>query len=516
MINIDIDSNGEVIAYGSTVTDSARFEIIHFNFPESWNRYTKKAVFKNGDTTVNVFLNADETICTGEDECLVPNEVIKAPQFTVSVLGVMGESRATSAEAVIEVTASGYTEGYFPENPTPTEYEQLINLVTDTKQIAESVRDDADNGVFKGDKGDTGPQGEKGDKGDTGEQGIQGIQGEKGDKGERGEKGDPFTYADFTAEQLDDLKGENGKDGMDGYTPQKGVDYFNKEDIEELNIPNVDQGYNPDSENAQSGKAVAEAVNPIRQTITVDTPVWTVQPTIEGVLNEAFEIWSIRPYFVTLKNTDGTDLESRQFKLCTTLDGYASAIEQIFTLTDSSITLTENFPVDFKSISSDRTSFEMRNAGVSQISINTKNLKSQRYIFSVFQSLILKNIGTKYIYLKDSVGKKLGTDSTYYSPIGRYGGNNGFLLAICSSNVTDTCILGYVIKANRTKKGFVDSLTGLRFFNAKQEAISQYAFSYVSNRIDDFQQEDLSYFTFVSNNQYYFGNGTVITLEEFA
>ena len=277
----------------------------------------------------------------------------------------------------------------------------------------------------------------------------------------------------------------------------------------------INQSYNPLSTNAQSGKAVSEAISPIRQTITVDTPVWNIQPTITGTLNEAFEIWSIRPYFVTLKNTDGTDLESRQFKLCTTLNGYASAIEQIFTLTDSSITLTENFPVDFKSISSDRTSFEMRNAGVSSISINTKNLKSQRYIFSVFQSLILKNIGTKFIYLKDSVGKKLGTDSTYYSPIGRYGGNNGFLLAICSSNVTDTCILGYVIKANRTKKGFVDSLTGLRFFNAKQEAISQYAFSYVSNRIDDFQQEDLSYFTFVSNDQYYFGNGTVITLEEF-
>ena len=513
MINIDIDSNGEVIAYGSTVTDSARFEIIHFNFPDSWNGYTKKAVFKNGDITVNVFLNADETICTGEDECLVPNEVIKDPQFTVSVLGVMGESRATSAEAVIKVTASGYTEGYFPENPTPTEYEQLINLVTDTKQIAESVRDDADNGVFKGDKGDTGPQGEKGDKGDTGEQGIQGIQGEKGDKGERGEKGDPFTYADFTAEQLDDLKGENGKDGMDGYTPQKGVDYFNKEDIEELNIPNVDQGYNPDSENAQSGKAVAEAVNPIRQTITVDTPVWTVQPTIEGVLNEAFEIWSIRPYFVTLKNTDGTDLESRQFKLCTTLDGYASAIEQIFTLTDSSITLTENFPVDFKSISSDRTSFEMRNAGVSSIRINTKNLKSQRYIFSAFQSLILKNIGTKYIYLQDSVGYSLGANATYYSPIGAYNAYNGFLLQIANSSSPTLSKIGYRIEAVRIKCGFVTSLIGL---TSAREPISRYSFSEAFDKSYDFTEKDLSSFNLVSGGGYYYGNGTVITLEEFA
>lgn len=49
-----------------------------------------------------------------------------------------------------------------------------------------------ESGEFKGDKGD---------KGDKGEQGPQGIQGEKGDKGD------------------------------DGYTPQKGVDYFTEEDI---------------------------------------------------------------------------------------------------------------------------------------------------------------------------------------------------------------------------------------------------------------------------------------------
>ena len=40
-----------------------------------------------------------------------------------------------------------------------------------------------------------------------GEQGIQGIKGDKGDKG------DPFTYEDFTPEQLESLKGEKGQDG---------------------------------------------------------------------------------------------------------------------------------------------------------------------------------------------------------------------------------------------------------------------------------------------------------------
>ena len=43
----------------------------------------------------------------------------------------------------------------------------------------------------------------------------------------KGPKGDPFTYSDFTPEQLAALKGDKGDDG---YTPQKGVDYFTEED----------------------------------------------------------------------------------------------------------------------------------------------------------------------------------------------------------------------------------------------------------------------------------------------
>lgn len=63
----------------------------------------------------------------------------------------------------------------------------------------------------------------------------QGVEYYKGDKGDafkyedftpeqleslRGPKGDAFTYEDFTQEQLNALKGQ------DGYTPQKGIDYF--------------------------------------------------------------------------------------------------------------------------------------------------------------------------------------------------------------------------------------------------------------------------------------------------
>lgn len=72
--------------------------------------------------------------------------------------------------------------------------------------------------TFKGPKGDEGKQGQRGPqgvKGDTGEQGVQGIQGPKGEKGTdglngargpKGDKGEPFTYQDFTSEQIEELR----------------------------------------------------------------------------------------------------------------------------------------------------------------------------------------------------------------------------------------------------------------------------------------------------------------------
>jgi len=58
-----------------------------------------------------------------------------------------------------------------------------------------------------------GPQGPKGDTGETGATGATGATGPKGDTGEQGPKGDPFTYEDFTAEQLEGLRGPQGNTG---------------------------------------------------------------------------------------------------------------------------------------------------------------------------------------------------------------------------------------------------------------------------------------------------------------
>lgn len=91
----------------------------------------------------------------------------------------------------------------------------------------------------KGDTGATGPQGPKGDtgpqgpKGDTGANGATGPQGPKGDTGPQGPQGEQGPQGDAgiqgpageTGQQ-----GEQGPAGADGYTPQRGVDYWTADD----------------------------------------------------------------------------------------------------------------------------------------------------------------------------------------------------------------------------------------------------------------------------------------------
>lgn len=222
----------ELIIDSCVVSDGVKFETVKFNFPESWNGYSKTAVFTFEDNVpINVVLDAENELCISDSECYIPHEVLKSPMFYISVFGILGDSVATTTKAEVKVLRSGYAEGEAPAEPTPSEYQQLINISLETKEIAQSVRNDADSGIFKGEKGDKGDKGEKGEPfvydDFTEEQlrllkGERGIQGEKGDKGDKGDKGEPFVYDDFTEEQLALLKGEQGIQGEKGEKGDRG------------------------------------------------------------------------------------------------------------------------------------------------------------------------------------------------------------------------------------------------------------------------------------------------------
>lgn len=223
---------------------------IRFSFDEEWEGYQFK-------TARFIWNGKPQDVVFEGNLCNVP--VIT--NTTLVEVGVYAGDLHTTTPAYIEAKKSILCGGGTPEAPKPDVYAQLMELIAENTANAYEVA--VMNGFegteeewlesLKGDtgaQGEQGIQGEKGDKGDQGDQGIQGEQGDKGDPftyadftteqlaalkgdkgdkgdtGAQGDKGDPFTYADFTPEQLAALKGKDGADGKDGYTPVKGVDYF--------------------------------------------------------------------------------------------------------------------------------------------------------------------------------------------------------------------------------------------------------------------------------------------------
>ena len=117
----------------------------------------------------------------------------------------------------------------------------------------------------RGEKGEQGPQGIKGPQGPKGLQGDAGPQGERGIQGPKGDKGDPFTYSDFTEDQINNLKngpkgdkgdpGETGPQGPQGPQGPKGDkgDPFTYADFTEEQIAGLKGPQGPKGETGPQG-----------------------------------------------------------------------------------------------------------------------------------------------------------------------------------------------------------------------------------------------------------------------
>lgn len=111
-----------------------------FDFSEEWDGMTKTAFFRGADGENHPKLLEDDT-------CIVPTEALAAPgRVGVSVSGTLGETVITTdiKSFTLPATLSGGT----PSDPEPTVWQQILNKVDETQQIAQSVRDDADAGKF--------------------------------------------------------------------------------------------------------------------------------------------------------------------------------------------------------------------------------------------------------------------------------------------------------------------------------------------------------------------------------
>lgn len=226
--------NGQSIRalYDSVASDSVEFLRVKFEYSDEWNGFVKTVVFESesADKAVSVVLEDGNPLYLGNNTCLVPFEVIKSPEFTLSVFGVKGDSLITTDTATVRVLQSGYCEGDVPAEPTPSEYQQIIDIVSAAKQTADSLRADADSGAF------IGPQGPKGDKGDRGDSGVYVGPGEMPEDCNvqidiSGEVVDMSDYAskDYVDNRLLDIKPEDIELDLSDYATKENIESINEE-----------------------------------------------------------------------------------------------------------------------------------------------------------------------------------------------------------------------------------------------------------------------------------------------
>lgn len=202
MINIKVNERCILDNYPTVSSGGVNDNELHFEFckPAAWNGLTKVAIFTASEQSVRVELI--------EDKCYIPAEVLKAEgDITIGVYGyeLVGEDtvalRRSPVPFVVTVEEGSYRES--ASEPTP----QQADICEQALAVAQSVRADADSGLFNGADGQDGysptatvTQTASGatititDKngtttanisnGDTGPQGPQGPQGPKGEDGD--------------------------------------------------------------------------------------------------------------------------------------------------------------------------------------------------------------------------------------------------------------------------------------------------------------------------------------------
>lgn len=183
-----------------------------FVFDDSWDGYTKTAVFRAdsfGRVTSREVLLAGDT-CQVPHECLIAGALLR--------VGVYGISGDITTPTIYTQEPIGIARGAEPaestQDPTPGVYQQIINIIE-----AGAIAGPPGPQGPKGDTGEPGPQGPKGDTGAAGPQGVTGLQGPAGERGEVGPQG---PKGDTGAQGLQGPKGDRGEQGIQGPQGPKG------------------------------------------------------------------------------------------------------------------------------------------------------------------------------------------------------------------------------------------------------------------------------------------------------
>lgn len=203
------------VAGAQLLTNGSAGLNIDFEFSPAWDGLNKIVCFKGSGTAIDVLLAGNS--------CVVPSECLTEYGSYLEI-GVYGyEIVGEETKVIIPTVWANAGEIHEGVKPSETEPSPITPSIADQViQIAESVRRDADAGMFDGKDGYTPVKGVDYDDGKDGYTPVKGIDyfdGKNGDDGYTPVKG------------VDYFDGEPGKDGR---TPVRGVDYWTDADKEAI------------------------------------------------------------------------------------------------------------------------------------------------------------------------------------------------------------------------------------------------------------------------------------------
>lgn len=127
------------------------FCTLNFKFGSEWDGLAKKITFYPLDGSGAVYL------IISDNEVKVPAEIMRCAGVNKYVIsGCRDGDVLISVAGEIDVLNSLSPDGDPAQEPTPTQMEQVLDMMQRAVDTAQSVRDDADSGVFNGEKGEPG------------------------------------------------------------------------------------------------------------------------------------------------------------------------------------------------------------------------------------------------------------------------------------------------------------------------------------------------------------------------
>ncbi len=151
MIQITVRERDAAAQATGPITSGSVGLRVSFCFSDDWEGLTKAVIFKGSGTAVDVAL-------ASADSCTVPHEVLQSAGGHLKI-GVYGTgSQGQRVTPTIWADAGQIVEGAEPSevDPTPATQslvQQILEAAEDAAELAQSLRDDADNGEFDGEDG---------------------------------------------------------------------------------------------------------------------------------------------------------------------------------------------------------------------------------------------------------------------------------------------------------------------------------------------------------------------------